>query len=338
MNIALALYELESELERELIFRNISFEKHDRLYFFASDYCPLFAQVTWFNCQTIKISSINDGIKRLKALGRNWSLFSIGHHRRAQLIQDGLPKIKHDPVPFLAQHPKHSMGGWTLLDEQTIICSPETTSRYPLGKIEFIENKEVPPSRAYLKLWEFFTVHCTPPEPGTTVIDMGSSPGGWSWVLSQMKLNVISVDKAPLEPHIASIPNITFLQESAFALDPHNMKSVYAYPGLPPSLESYQAPPKRGYAQASGETGQTLQASTDRSAKWLFSDIICYPERLLTLITKWMNESSVDHFVCTIKFQGKADFAVIDQFLQIPNSKIVHLYHNKHELMWWCKR
>lgn len=298
MNIALALYELESELERELMFRNISFEKHDRLYFFEKNYCPLFAQVTWINCQSIKIASIGDGIKKLKALGKNWSLFSIGHHRRAQLIQDGLAKIKHDPVPFLAQHPKHPMGGWTLLDQETIIYSTETTSLYPLGKIEFIENKEVPPSRAYLKLWEFFTVHCTPPEPGTTVIDMGSSPGGWSWVLSQMKLNVISVDKAPLEDHIANIPNITFLQESAFALDPHKMKS----------------------------------------AAWLFSDIICYPERLLALVTKWMNESSVEHFVCTIKFQGEADFAVIDQFLQIPNSKIVHMYHNKHELMWWCRK
>lgn len=298
MNIALALYQLESELERELLFRNIPFEKQERLYFFSADYRPLFAQVTWINCQTIKIDSINDGIKKLRVLGRNWSLFSIGHHRRAQLIQEGLPKIKLDPIAFLAQHPQHPMGGWTLLDEQTIICSTETTSLFPLGKVEFIENKEVPPSRAYLKLWEFFTIHCAPPEPGTTVIDMGSSPGGWSWVLSQMKLNVISVDKAPLEPHIVSIPNITFLQESAFALDPHTMKTV----------------------------------------RWLFSDIICYPERLLTLATKWMHESSVEHFVCTIKFQGEADFAVIDQFLQIPNSKIVHLYHNKHELMWWCKK
>jgi hypothetical protein len=23
------------------------------------------------------------------------------------------------------------------------------------------------------------------------------------------------------------------------------------------------------------------------------------------------------------------------EFLKIPNSKIVHLYHNKHEVMWW---
>lgn len=295
MNIALAIYELENELERELQFRKIAFEKRDRLYFFKQDYIPLFAQVTWRDCQKIPITSISDGIKKLKSLGKNWALFSIGHHRRANLIQDGLYKVKNEPVAFLAETPKHLMGGWTLLDEATIIYSTNTTSRYPLGKIEFIENKTVPPSRAYLKLWEFFTVHCAPPAQNTTVIDMGSSPGGWSWVLSQLNLKVISVDKAPLDPKIAQAKNIQFLQESAFSLDPKKMQDV----------------------------------------QWFFSDIICYPERLLAWVKKWMQESTVQHFVCTIKFQDKADFAIIDEFLKIPNSKIVHLYHNKHELMWW---
>ena len=202
---------------------------------------------------------------------------------------------KTEPIPFLADAPKHAMGGWTLLDERTILCSTQTTSRYPLGKVEFVENKQIPPSRAYLKLWEFFTIHCPPPARHTTVIDMGASPGGWSWVLSQLNLQVISVDKAPLDATIAKAANITFLQESAFALDPKTMQNV----------------------------------------QWLFSDIICYPERLLTFIKKWMQESSVEHFVCTIKFQSEADFAIIDEFLKIPNSKMVHLYHNKHELMWW---
>lgn len=295
INVALAIYELETELERELMFRKISFEKHDRLYFLDRDYCPLFAQVTWKNCQTLPITSIGDGIKKLRALGKNWALFSIDNHRRAQLIQDGLATIKDDPVPFLADTPKHTMGGWTLLDANTLVCSAHTTSRYPLGKIEFIENKEIPPSRAYLKLWEFFTLHCQPPIQKTHVIDMGSCPGGWSWVLSQLSLNVTSVDKAPLDPKIAQIPTITFLQESAFGLDPKKMGTV----------------------------------------EWFFSDIICYPERLLTLIKKWQHESSVKNFVCTIKFQGEADFTVIDEFLKIPNSKMVHLYHNKHEVMWW---
>lgn len=295
INVVLSIYQLEAELERELHFRHITFEKHGRLYFLDKNYCPLFAQVTWINCQIIPITSIGDGIKKLKALGRNWALFTIGHHRRAQLIQEGLPKVANDPIEFLAEVPKHSMGGWTLLDPHTILCSTHTTSRYPLGKIEFIENKLVPPSRAYLKLWEFFTVHCQPPAEGTKVIDMGSSPGGWSWVLSQFGLHVVSVDKAPLDAKIATVPTIQFVQESAFSLDPKKMNDI----------------------------------------EWFFSDIICYPERLLALVKKWLHEGNVKNFVCTIKFQGEADFAIIDEFLKIPNSKIVHLYHNKHEVMWW---
>lgn len=295
INVALSIYQLEAELERELTFRGITFEKHDRLYFLDKNYVPLFAQVTWMHCQTINITSIGDGIKKLKALGKNWSLFTIGNHRRAHLIQEGLPNIAMQPIEFLATMPKHPMGGWTLLDPNTILCSTQTTSRYPLGKVEFIENKLIPPSRAYLKLWEFFTVYCPPPAEHVKVVDMGSSPGGWSWVLSQLGLDVVSVDKAPLDAKIAKIPTIHFVQESAFSLDPTKMGDV----------------------------------------TWFFSDIICYPERLLTLVKKWQQESNVKNFVCTIKFQGEADFGIIDEFLKIPNSKVVHLYHNKHEVMWW---
>lgn len=295
INVALAIYSLEDELERELIYRKVKFFKKDRLYFLDKNYCPLFAQVTWINCQKFSIDSIGDGIKKLKKLGRNWSLFTIEHHGRAKLIQEGLYKIKDEPIEFLSEKPKYSMGGWTLLDANTIVCATETTSRYPLGKCEFVENKTIPPSRAYLKLWEFFTIHHTPPKAHFTVIDMGSCPGGWSWVLSQLQLNVISVDKAPLDEKIQKISNITFLQESAFGLDPKKLTNIDCF----------------------------------------FSDIICYPERLLTLVKDWMEKAQVKNFVCTIKFQGKADFKIIDEFLKIPNSSIVHLYHNKHEVTWW---
>ncbi len=295
MHISLAIHNLAYELERELNYRNIAFKKHDRLYFFDADYQPLFAQVTWLHCKTLPITSIKDGIKQLRALGKNWALFSINCHRRSQLIQNGLSKIKKDRIAFLAHPPRHPMGGWTLYDKNTIIYSQETTSRYPLGACEFIENKTIPPSRAYLKLWEFFTSHHRPPTAGMRAIDMGASPGGWSWVLSTLKLEVIAVDKAPLEKKIAQLPNITFLKESAFALSPERLPAI----------------------------------------DWFLSDIICYPTRLLNLIETWKRKGHIKNFMCTIKFQGEADFAVIDQFLAIPNSNIVHLFHNKHELTWW---
>lgn len=293
--IALAPFQLEHELARELTYRGIKFTKHDRLFFYDTNYQPIFSQVVWFDCQKMVISSINDGIKKLRAIAKNWALFSIGNHRRAGLIQDGLAPFKLTHIPFLGELPKHPMGGWTLLDATTIIYSTNTTSKFPLGKIEFDENKTEPPSRAYLKLWEFFTLHAAPPEKKDSVIDMGSSPGGWSWVLATLNCKVTSVDKAPLADNIERMPQITFIQESAFGFDP---------------------------AKAGDIT-------------WFFSDIICYPERLLELIKRWIEHSKVKHFVCTIKFQGKADFAIIDEFLKIPNSKIVHLYNNKHEVMWW---
>ena len=64
---------------------------------------------------------------------------------------------------------------------------------------------------------------------------------------------------------------------------------------------------------------------------WLFSDIICYPDRLLKLIEKW-NGNSSHNMLCTIKFQSGADYDIVRQFAAIPGSTLMHLFHNKHEL------
>jgi 23S rRNA (cytidine2498-2'-O)-methyltransferase len=294
MNVSLAPYGQAHELERELNYRNIAFEKKERLYFFESDYRPLFAQVTWIDCKRLSIASISDGIKQLRALNKKWALFSVAYHRRAQLIQDGLSKVSQDPIAFLSELPKDTMGGWTLYDERTIICSAHTTSPFPLGKVIFQEDKIAPPSRAYLKLWELFTLYLPLPANDSHVLDMGSSPGGWTWVLARLGLRVTSVDKAPLDDAVARLKGVTFLHESAFGLQPESIESV----------------------------------------DWFFSDIICYPERLLALVERW-RASGVKHVVCTVKLQGDADFAILDRFLAVPGSRMAHLYHNKHELTWW---
>lgn len=36
--------------------------------------------------------------------------------------------------------------------------------------------------------------------------------------------------------------------------------------------------------------------------------------------------------ICTIKMQGKTDWNLISKFEEIPDSKVVHLNYNKHEL------
>jgi len=77
-----------------------------------------------------------------------------------------------------------------------------------------------------------------------------------------------------------------------------------------------------------------LDPRTVGSVDWLFSDVVCYPKRLLTLVQKWLAARSVRRFVCTVKFQGATDFETARRFAAIPGSRLLHLHHNKHELTW----
>ena len=195
---------------------------------------------------------------------------------------------------FGAAAPSAPLGSWTLIDANTLLAAPQCSSVFPNGEIQFVEDRTSAPSRAYLKLWDLFTVLGEAPKEGEFCLDLGACPGGWTWVLQQLGARVLSVDKAPLDDRIASLPNVAYRSESAFAIDPQTIGPV----------------------------------------DWLFSDIICYPKRLLTLVQKWLAAGMVRRFVCTVKFQGETDVATVQQLAAIPGSRLLHLHHNKHELTW----
>ena len=67
-------------------------------------------------------------------------------------------------------------------------------------------------------------------------------------------------------------------------------------------------------------------------ADWLFSDVIAYPDRLLSLVQRWIAARAPRRVVCTLKFQGATDHAAAAAFAAIPGGRLMHLYHNKHEL------
>ncbi|HWU42920.1 MAG TPA: hypothetical protein VN132_05760, partial [Bdellovibrio sp.] len=71
---------------------------------------------------------------------------------------------------------------------------------------------------------------------------------------------------------------------------------------------------------------------------WFFSDIICYPEKLLELVKNWQSSGLCSNFVCTIKFQGKTDFETLEAFQSLENAHVQHLYHNKHEVTLWIRK
>jgi len=249
---------------------------------------------TWHDPIEIPISSIGDGVRKLKAIQRNWALYSCDHHRRAALIQDQLPKVSAKPLVFGTEPPKAPLGSWTLLSPDLVLAAPHCASPFPNGEARFVEDRDAPPSRAYLKLWEAFTLLGIKPAPGDTCLDLGASPGGWTWVLASLGAKVTSYDKAPLDPAVAAMPGVTHRLESAFGVDPRVADPV----------------------------------------DWLFSDVICYPARLLALVERWLAAGKARRFVCSVKFQGETDFETIDRFRAIPGSRLMHLHANKHELTW----
>lgn len=296
-SLYLSPFEHENELAAELAFKKLTvLEQQGRVFLVEGVRDDIvWAQSSWYDVQEIAITSIGDAAKKLKALGRNWALYSTGHHRRAELIQDQLPHYPVKPIPFLHPRPTAPMGGWTLWDTDKIIASARTSSPYPLAEMTFQEDQVNPPSRAYLKLWEFFTCHSPRlPRADEHLLDMGACPGGWTWVLQSFSGQVTAVDKAPLEPRIAKLPNVTVREESAFGMNPSDLPKV----------------------------------------DWFFSDIICYPARLLELVKKW-EKHGVKNFVCTLKFQAETDHETTERFIKELGGRVIHEHHNKHEVTWY---
>ncbi|HRI76830.1 MAG TPA: SAM-dependent methyltransferase [Alphaproteobacteria bacterium] len=256
----------------------------------------VWAENIWRNPQFIEIESIGDAAKKLRAIQRSWANYAFDFHRRSRLITEKLPHISGKPLVFGKPLPTSPLGSWTLIDDNLMLAASDCSSPVPNGAFIFEENKEEPPNRAYLKLWESLTRLPRMPQAGETCLDLGACPGGWTWVLQKLGATVISVDKAPLAPHIAALPNVKYMEQSAFALKPADIGQV----------------------------------------DWLFSDIICYPERLLRLVSEWKASGLVKNFVCTIKFQGETDFKTTESFLEIAGSTAFHLYNNKHEITWVC--
>jgi 23S rRNA (cytidine2498-2'-O)-methyltransferase len=52
----------------------------------------------------------------------------------------------------------------------------------------------------------------------------------------------------------------------------------------------------------------------------------------LALVQRWIEAGAAKRIVCTIKFQGETDHAAAEAFAAIPGGRVMHLFHNKHEL------
>ena len=260
---------------------------------------PYWCRTAMLQPKKMTFESIGEAAGELKKIQRNWAPYQFNCFRRAQLIQDKLPYINLKPRKFPVEIPSSQMGLYTLLDEHTMIFSAETTSRLPAGTLEFEEDHVNPPSRAYLKVQESLSLAhhffgVPLPGEGSRCFDAGACPGGWTYVLVNLGAKVFAVDRAPLAPSLMENSLVTFEAHDAFTYTPDELGKF----------------------------------------DWVFSDVICYPERLLEWVQKWLASGNVKNMICTIKMQGEIDWPLVNQFASIPNSRVVHLNYNKHELTW----
>lgn len=302
---------LEYEVKRSL--NNIKLESNS--IFLAesnSHLAQTWAQFYGSNSFEYHFESINEAANFLKnqvyidpvsheaKIQKRWFNISHSNYRRSELIQSKLVSAKNGKIHFGDKIKKNHWGAWFLLNEHTLIGSSLTNAEVPFGELKFEEDKQNPPSRAYLKLWDFFTRFNISPKPDESVIDLGSCPGGWTWVLAELAATVYSVDTAEIDQKLISRPNVHFLKKDAFNINPKDFKSV----------------------------------------NWMFSDIICTPDRLYNLVSNWIKNSNVKYIVATIKFKDNNinNNENILNFLSIKNSRVVHLYNNKHELTFFWNR
>jgi 23S rRNA (cytidine2498-2'-O)-methyltransferase len=266
---------------------------------------PFWAQNVWLEPFRLEFDSINQAASCLRGIQRNWAPDLFTQYRRGTLITSKLPPLGFKPRSFPWVVPDSPMGAWTLLDAHTLIGSARCSSPFPGGLIHFVEDKQGPPSRAYLKLWETLVRIRFWPGPGDICLDAGASPGGWTGVLGRLGARVLAVDRSPPEQKVLDLsdpagePLIRYIRHDVFTLKPQDLGPL----------------------------------------DWLFCDAACYPDRLYQWIEKWLDTGICGRFICTIKLQGDAGpgslaYHTVRRFAAIPGSGVIHLGYNKHELTW----
>jgi 23S rRNA (cytidine2498-2'-O)-methyltransferase len=92
-------------------------------------------------------------------------------------------------------------------------------SRFPGGQVE-VPSDRLAPSRAFQKLAECELRLGREIGAGETCVDLGASPGSWSYWALARGASVVAVDRSPLREDLMRHPRLTFVQGDAFRYRP----------------------------------------------------------------------------------------------------------------------
>jgi 23S rRNA (cytidine2498-2'-O)-methyltransferase len=256
----------------------------------------------WTEAQIEPILSISDGAHKLRSQKKIWQNLPRNLHRRSQLISEQVKSLKtierFKHLDLISDDPV-----WTLIEKNTLLQGNHRGPRTPTREFLFKEDRHNPPSRAYLKLWELFARTGIYPKASEIALDLGACPGGWSWVLLELGVQVYAFDRSPLDARLARYPQIQFHKKDIFSLDPLKLKADYKI----------------------------------SKPQWIVSDVIQDTQKLCELAFKWYESQIAENYIFTIKFKGKTNMdPVWDLLKKVPSSRALHLEHNKHEITWFA--
>lgn len=137
-----------------------------------------------------------------------------------------LKKLNDSQAPFTPDEslvqavllsPEH---GWLSISHtpRPLECRSFVSS-FVAGLVPIAEDKAAP-SRAFAKLVEAELRLGRSIAEGETVVDLGASPGSWSYVALNRGAKVIAIDRSPLRDDLMRNPNLTFTQADAFKFKP----------------------------------------------------------------------------------------------------------------------
>jgi 23S rRNA (cytidine2498-2'-O)-methyltransferase len=105
------------------------------------------------------------------------------------------------------------------------VSEVDNSSRWPMGIVR-LRMPSSAPSRSTLKLAEALTEFLDEKErakrlaPGMTAVDLGASPGGWSWQLVKHGLMVLAVDNGPMDAALLDSGQVKHRRDDGFHFRP----------------------------------------------------------------------------------------------------------------------
>lgn len=171
-------------------------------------------------------------------------------------------------------------------------------SDFVAGRVELTPDADAP-SRAYLKLQEALAWLGTGPTADDHVVDLGASPGGWSWVALKAGATVIGVDKGDMHERVLAHPAFTHARTDGFKWAPE--------PGRAP-------------------------------VDWLLCDIIAEPDKSLALLQRWAEARWFSNAVFHLKLRSDSPLSLARAALSSVRAagyadvRVKHLYYDKSEV------